>query len=230
MLNPSKNHISNDKIKDFPFFETTVQDSTSLFGGKNAYLLIKGSYQYHYLDDDPYPIPNGETDIKEGRFAMDSGDTYFLAKLQWGKYYWNGDKFNGDNAKECWVTDSSTTFKIPYMKNDADKSERRADNTMFKDWQVINTVNWRIGTDKEGYLIPTPVDSVLTGLPKITVYKPFDPNYHSTKSGKNKGQYYKHSVVLLKDFSIEAFMGDPTFSNSNDSDTKYTNIINEDYV
>ena len=28
---------------------------------------------YHYFDDDPYPIPEGESDISEGRFAMDAG-------------------------------------------------------------------------------------------------------------------------------------------------------------
>lgn len=223
MLNPSDNHFDNSDITKYPYFETTVQDSTALFGGKNAYLVISGSYKYHYFDDDPYPIPENESDISKGRYVMDVDDTYFLAKLQWGKYYWNGDKYNGLNAKECWVTDSNTTFKIPYLK-EGSISDRRADATMFKDMNIVNNVSWRIGTDKEGYLIPISEDYILNGLPKITVYKPYDPNY-----GRH-GQYYKHSVVLLKNFSIEAFIGDPTFSKTNDTDTKYTNIINEGFV
>lgn len=220
LLNPQDNHISNDKITNYPYFETVISDTTALFGGDNAYLVISGNYQYHYYYDDPYPIPIGESDISEGRYAMDAGDTYLLAKLNWGNLYWNGDS---------WTT-TDTTFKIPYMKETSSKKERRADATMFKDLKFVNTVNWRIGTDEQGYLITLPKDGVISGLPKLTVYKPFNPNYHSSKSGDNKGQYYKHHCVFLKDFRFKAIIGDPTFSNVNESDTVYTNVINNTYV
>jgi len=36
--------------------------------------------------------------------------------------------------------------------------------------------------------------------------------------------------VFLKDFDIKAIIGDPTFSDANDSDTVYTNIINDSFV
>ena len=58
---------------------------------------------------------------------------------------------------------------------------------MFKDIQFVNTVNWRIGTNEKGYLISLPDEGVISGLPILTIYKPFDPNYHSSKSGDNKG-------------------------------------------
>jgi hypothetical protein len=58
---------------------------------------------------------------------------------------------------------------------------------MFKDNKFINTVNWRVGTKETGYCIPISGDNVISGLPLLTVYKPFDPNYHSTKSGHNEG-------------------------------------------
>jgi hypothetical protein len=73
------------------------------------------------------------------------------------------------------------------MKDTADKKERRADATMFKNLKFINNVNWRIGTNEQGYLITLPKNGVISGLPTLTVYKPFDPNYHSSKSGKDKG-------------------------------------------
>ena len=116
------------------------------------------------------------------------------------------------------------------MRDDTSNDERRADATMFKDNQFINTVNWRIGTNEKGYLISLPDEGVISGLPILTIYKPFDPNYHSSKSGDNKGQYYKHSCVFLKDFQIKAIVGDPTYSNVNDTDTIYTNVINTGFV
>ena len=72
------------------------------------------------------------------------------------------------------------------MKDDVSKKDRRADSTMFKDLKFINTVNWRIGTNEQGYLITLPKNGVIGGMPTLTVYKPFDPNYHSVKSGKDK--------------------------------------------
>ena len=73
LLNPQRNHISNDNITQYPYLQTVVSDTTALFGGDNAYLIISGNYMYHYYDDDPYPIPEGESDISEGRYAMDAG-------------------------------------------------------------------------------------------------------------------------------------------------------------
>lgn len=220
MLNPDTNHISNADIEKYPYFQTTVTNTTALFGGNNAYLIISGNYYYHYFVDDPYPIPQSEADIREGRFAMDAGQTYLLCRLQWGNLYWNGTEW----------TATKSTFKLPYLLDNASESERRADATMFKNNQFCNTVNWRIGTSESGYAIKAPSDYIISGLPILTVFKPFDPNYHSSKSGDNKGQYYKHSVVFLKDFEIKAIIGDPTFSNKNDTDTEYSLNIDANYV
>mgnify|MGYP000294289415 FL=1 len=58
---------------------------------------------------------------------------------------------------------------------------------MFKDNEICNIVSWRIGTNEKGYAIKAPNTSIVSGLPILTVFKPFDPNYHSSKSGDNKG-------------------------------------------
>lgn len=223
MMNNNEHHIDNADIEKYPFFETTVADSTALYGGKNAYLIISGSYNFHYFTEDPYPIPESEADISEGRYAMDAGQSYLLCKLQLGTKYWNGSE---------WTTTAST-FKLPFLKDDASSDKRRADATMFIDNKFVNTVNWRIGTSDTGYCIPLFKDtdySLINGLPLLTVYKPFDPNYHSTKSGDDEGQHYKMNCVFLKDFKIKAIIGNPSYSDSNESDTVYTNTINEDYV
>lgn len=199
---------------------TNSSDFPALFGGDNSYLLIKGSYSYHYIHEDPYPIPQDEIDIAQGRYAMDAGQTYLKCKLQWGSLYWNGS---------AW-TSSNTTFNIPYIRDEASCEERRADATMFKDHEFINTVNWRIGTSNKGYLIPTPSSYVMNGLPMFTIYSPHTPNYHSCKSGSDEGEHYDHNRVFLKNFDIVAFVGDPTFKDLNDSDTVYTNVIDNNHV
>ena len=220
MLNPPENHIPNEQIENYPYFKTYATNSSALFGGSNSYLIISGDVIYHYMNEDPYPIPEGECDIREGRFAIDEGQAYILASLNWGSKYWNGTQ---------WVS-SKSSFKIPFIKEGASANERKADATMYKANAIPNTVSWRIGTKEKGYLIPMPSDEVITGLPILTVFKPFDPNYHSTKSGDNKGQHYKFNCVFLKDFGIKAIVSDPTFSDKNNTDTVYTNVINDDYV
>lgn len=220
MLNPPANHIPNEQIENYPYFQTVVTDTSALFGGENSYLIISGDVIYHYMNDDPYPIPEGECDIREGRYYIDEGQAYLLARLQWGSKYWNGSQWQ----------ESKCTFKIPFVKSGASNSERRADNTMYKANSIPNNVSWRIGTKEKGYLISMPSDEVISGLPVLTVFKPFDPNFHSSKSGKNKGQHYQFNCVFLKDFQIKAIVGDPSFSGNSDTDTVYTNIINDEFV
>ena len=216
LFNPHENHTASGTTWITP----NSGDLSCLFGGTNSYLLIKGSYSFHYVDEDPYPIPDEEIDISEGRYAMAQGQTYLTAKLQWGSQYWDGSGW----------TNSNTTFKVPYMRDDSSDNERRADATMFKDLEFINTVSWRIGTSEKGLLIPTPSNKVMVGLPQLTIYSPNDPDYYSTKSGDFEGKHYKHTRVFLKNFDIIAFVGDPTFSNANDTDTIYTNVIDNNHV
>ena len=217
MLNPvGQSHIPATDIVNYPYFETIPSETTALFGGENAYLVIQGSYSFHYMSEDPYPIPEDEIDISEGRYAMYPGQTYLLAKLQWGNQYWDGTE---------WVN-YDTTFKIDYIRDDTDDDKRRADATMYKHNEFVNTVSWRIGTSERGMLIKLPEGKIMSGIPKLTVYAPYTPEYFSTKSHDYEGRHYKHSVVFLKNFGIKAIIGDPTYSDLNDSNTVYTNIIN----
>lgn len=215
LINSESNHIGNDNITNYPYIETKPNiNTTALFGGDNAYLVISGSCNFHYFTDDPYPIPENESDISEGRYYLDEGEGYLLARLMWGSLYWNGSDW----------TSTPATFKIPYVRDDVGTEKRRADALMFKDNSFINSVSWRIGTKEKGYLIPMPSQSVISGLPIFTLYKPYNPTYHS------HGQYYKMNCVFLKDFQIKAIIGDPTYSGANDTDTTYTNIINDQFV
>ena len=217
LLNPTANHIQNEQMETKPFLESKTANLSAFFGGENAYLIISGSYLYHYQDDDPYPIPEGEVDIAEGRYAIDDNNGYMLAKLEWGGLYWNGSEW----------TSTSSTFPIRYLVSGASAGDRRADATMYKDIQIVSNVSWRYGINEKGYCIPVPPDRVIAGMPKITLYKPFDPNYHSVKSGSNKGRHYLHTRVFLKDFDIKAVVGDPTYSDRTQKDTVYSNSTSD---
>lgn len=221
LLNPDDDYyISNDNMLNYPYLQTKVSDTSALFGGDNTYLIISGSYYYSPYSEWAYPYDGENIDINEGRYAMDIEQTYLVCKLQWGDKYWNGTE---------WTTTSST-FKLPYMKANASKEERRADATMFKDLDIRNTVGWRIGTSEKGYVIKCPTDTLMEGVPILTLYKPFDPIYWSTKSGDYEGQWYKHHVVFLKDFEIKAIISDPTYSDNNDTNTEYSMVIDDKFV
>ena len=219
LTNPSQYHISNNDITRYPYIETKLSNSSTLFGGKNAYLLISGSYYYHIWDNHPIHATETNLDIDEGRFAMDENDTKLICKLQWGNLYWNGSE---------WTTTQST-FELPYME-ESDKNKRRADSTMCKDTTFVNKVSWRIGTSEQGYCVKCPTDYLLTDIPTLTIYKPYDPNMHSVKSGDNKGQHYPHRVVFLKDLKMKAVIGDPTYSDTQDDDTIYQRVVDENYT
>lgn len=219
---PDDYYISNDDITKYPYIQTSVTDTSALYGGDNTYLIISGSYWYSslVLDNKVQSLPysyEGITSKNDGYHA--SADDYHLTcKLQWGNKYWNGYE---------WTTTDST-FNLPYLKSTADIDEQRVKNTMWKDNEFRNNVSWRIGTSEKGYCIKCPTDTLMEGVPILTVYKPYDPDYHYGAS--DKGQAFKHLVVFLKDFDIQAVIGDPTFSDNNDTDTEYSMKIDDDYV
>jgi hypothetical protein len=216
-LNPDAHHITNDHITEYPYLESVASNLPALIGGANVHLIISGSYIFHYFDDDPYPIPEGEVDLSEGRYYMDPKEQYILAKLFWGGKYWNGKTWG---TTEC-------TFQIPYMKDSSTNDDRRADATMFKDLEIPNAVTWRMGTTEKGYAISMPDEStLLEGVPILTLYKPFDPDYRG-KDGGGVGQHYPHRCVFLKDFKFQAIVGDPSYSDVNSTDTEYTNDTTE---
>lgn len=200
-------HINNDAAESRPYLET-VADVTrsSLFGGDNAFLLIEGEVMFHNDPDTMYPIPIGEVDITFGKTAVNKANAYLLAKLTWGEWCWTGTQ---------WSKNAVVTFQIPLLKEN-----KRADDFFFKSNGIINTVTWRLGTDKRGYLIPMPEgDALVAGAPHLTLYKPMD---FMTVSGSQT------TFMALKNFKISPIIADPTFSDALDTDTIYSNVINKD--
>lgn len=212
MYNPETHHIENSDVLNYPFLQTKTNALPALVGGPNTYLVIQGSYCYHYLSDYPFPFPEGQVDISEGRYYMAREGQYIGAKLKWGDKYWAGGQ---------WVS-NECTFSILYMPDSSSDDDRRADATMFKNLEFVNDVLWSMGIDGKGVAIPMPTNGILLdGIPEFTLFKPFDPEY------VNHGKHYLHSCVFLKDFSFKAVVGDPSYSDVNSTDTEYTNNTEE---
>lgn len=115
-----------------------------------------------------------------------------------------GNKFwNGT----IWST-TDTTFKIFF--DDADTSHFIGKWTAIKD--NLNPLN---GVNASGYGIPITEADCLSGTPEFTLYTP-----KCVDSG------YRTDSVWIKDIKIEVETKDIW----NDSDTLYTNVVDEDYV
>jgi hypothetical protein len=132
---------------------------------------------------------------------------YLRCKLQQGDKWWDGEQ---------WTTTESI-FKLYFVKENTE--ELRADDNMFKELRIVNTVTWDMGLNETGYAIP--VSGVLTGTPKLTILNPMDFGGSSA---------YQTRMLALKNFKIRAAIGDPSYSDAMESDTEYTNIIDPDYV
>lgn len=220
LCNPPDHHISNEDTYNYPFIETEAAEMPALFGGENAYLVISGSYNFLSFERSAFPISLDNWDLENGRYAMWQEDCYLPCRLQWGNYYWNGN---------AW-TQAVSNFKLFYFPEESTRKERRADATMGKDIAYVNTVTWRLGADEKGYLIPMPTDLILMGKPHLTIFKPIDPRYVSEKTGDNKGEYYKHYYVFLKNFEMKAVICNPAISGEEETDTEYTNVIDASNV
>jgi len=194
----------------YPFVETNLPDTAALYGGDNAYYVISGSVIWDGATmNSNYPIDsaNEKVDINTGRKDISQPMAYIRCKLQQGSMYWDGEQW----------TSTETFFKLYFVKENTD--ELRADTKMFQELNIVNTVTWDMGLSVTGYAIP--VSGVMTGIPKLTILNPMD-------FGGASG--YQARMLALKNFKMKAVIGDPSYSDTMDTNTEYTNIINEDYV
>lgn len=206
---PVSNHIPNSAITQYPFLETTMNDTALVFGGENSYIVISGSIMFHEFNYYPYPVSKywlGNSG------TMRAGEGYLLCKLKWNNLFWNGTKW----------TESESTFQLKYIKDNASEDDRNAEAVFFRFNPIVNNVSWKIGSKEAGQMIPLPKDNLVGGVPVLTIYKPYDPDFGN--------ENLKPCCMFIKDFSMKAVVADPSLGDDNNSDTVYTNIINDKFV
>jgi hypothetical protein len=194
----------------YPYVETELADTAALYGGTNAYYVISGGVLWDgATKNSNYPIDSGseKIDINKGRKDISQPMAYLRCKLQQGDRWWDGEQW----------TSTESIFKLYFVKENSE--ELRADANMFKELKIVNNVTWDMGLSETGYAIHVP--GVLTGTPKLTILNPMD-------FGGSSG--YQARLLALKNFKIKAVIGDPSYSDTMDTDTEYTNIINPGYV
>lgn len=203
-INPLYNNyeITLESDEGLPLFELEVNNANPAFiGGENTHLIIQGSYLYMDRESEMY-IMEGYSN-KDDNFH--SKNLWIKAKLQYGNKYWDGEQ---------WTT-TDTCFKLPFYDNGS------TDHCINKEFPTKNTVNWDMGIDEDGYLIPLPENTVLDYKPTFTLYQP-----HRLDND------YRCDAVWLKNFDIKAVIAHPNkdMDMIDDSDTEYSNVINGNFV
>lgn len=127
---------------------------------------------------------------------------YIPCSLQVDNMYWNGSQ---------WIS-SFTVFNLPFDSGGQDA------HYIGKDFQIKNNIDYTMGLDIEGYSIPMPTEYVTKSKPYFSIYAP------PTVNGS-----HRVDAVWLKNFDIKCAL--PVDEKvDKDSDTEYTNIIDDDFV
>ena len=198
--------------KSYPMCTISVDKPGRLYGGDNAYIIISGNVVLSHNDNDAYD--KGSFDYgTHYKSSVWSKWEYIYCRLQWGGKYWDGDK---------WTT-TPCDFRL-YFDTAEDK---KMTECMYKSLQIRNTVRWWWGLEQSGCAIPVPPGEVLNDELKFLMYTPAQQYDDAGMGGQDDGRSY---WVWIKDFAMSAVIGNPDYSGSADTDTVYTNVINEAYV
>jgi hypothetical protein len=210
------NHAYDNEYKDYPAFQTTFKGSNAkLFGGKNTYLVISGDFYLGENDDDPFCKERYDWN-KKGNPHIPHDWMYVWCRLQWGQHWWNGDSWQGT---EC-------DFKLFF----GEEKDKKAGDVAYQAQAIRNTVKWWYGLDQSGTAInlsDLTADEILSSDVQFTMFMPMQ----QYSDDYNKGNHYLHShFIWLRDFSIKAEVGDPSYSGKNSTDTKYTDVIDSKFA
>lgn len=211
--NDNPNQYYNKYYKNLPMF-TLNYPTSSPIGGDNAYILITGNVvcsinraKSYILNDFTFPH------AKSYRSTVWEKRAYIWCQLKIGNLYWTGSTW----------TPVESDFKLYFL----DKN-KKATEVVYKDNQIKNTVSWWYGLNATGTAIPIPENTIISGNIQFTMYTPMQ-QYDDAQQSNGQDDMRSY-YIWLKDFSISAVIGDPTFSDKNNTDTEYSMIINDKSV
>ena len=214
----ARNPIKNEEVERFPYIKMKSTNANAL-GGEGAYLIIKGSVLYHDCNCTPFPLSDGADNNKLKR-AQDwkyASECYLPACLKWGNQYWNGDG---------WVS-SKVTFPLRWRDTTESREAQKNKNIYDKWFEFVDTAQSKYGCDEKGVYIPVPEDGNLSGGIEFEIYCPKDMKGNSRKNHWTGYDRYYSKVIMIKNFKLQAKISNGILNDKeNDSDTIYTNIIN----
>lgn len=218
----------------YPFITLKSTIDASIFGGMNAYLLINGSFCYHDKTETPFPLAgssdNGNLSRRDDCKMPEEG--YIWCMLRWGNNWWNGLEWQSTNCN----------FKLYFWDSTwvNDKDEKRYSNKEIfdVDFKFQNNAS-KFLEGEEGYYIPVPKNDNLEGTVDFIIYanrdmKGFSKRREWSPKGTYSDNYYSRyytRVMIIKNLSIIAKVANGRFNDAgNDSDTYYTNVIDNGSV
>lgn len=246
IFNESDNHLDHgnqnredEDCRNYQFFEYTTDAPVAFGGSDDAYIVIGGQILSHEDEYTPFPLTGAAEDgsklRREGDFKWNS-QFFNWCRLEFGGRYWNGITWQS----------SPCDFKLYFHKQDNGKTKVY---DYYDRWYDICSPNGETGWDQteKGYYIP--VDDVLTGKLKLTVYCQRDwwgrskndkwdgdsyTYWNGSKSRKLKdGKYsrYWNHVQCWKGFKVSFIMSNGLLDDEgNNTDTLYSNKLENDAV
>lgn len=214
----------------YPFVTLKSTVDASIFGGMDAYILINGSIRFHDELETPFPMagPNDNDNLNRKKDCKIPEEGFIWCMLRWGNMWWNGLDWQNNKCN----------FKLYFWDStwSSDKDEKRYDNLSIFD----NEFNFQNNASKylegeNGYYIPVPRDGNLEGTVDFIIYANRDmKGFSNRREWSPKGTFddnfysrYYNYVMIIKDLQISAKVANGRFNdNGNDSDTYYTNVIN----
>lgn len=196
-------------------FSTVTSEIPETFIGKNTMIVIKGSARFMDREKWMY-IP---TDYGNKKDSFDRRNLYIECKLKWGSYYYQNYTESGNSTTVIrpgqWVQ-RDTKFRLYFNASDTSHINN-------KDYSVLDTSgDYGLADLPTGYVIPLPEAATVQGsIPEFTIY---------TRNRINGD--YRLDAIWLKDFSIQLAIAKDSNVKADEweTDTQYTNVINEDYV
>ena len=211
--NEDPNQAYNRYYKHLPMF-TLDYPTTAPIGGYNAYIMITGSVvcsinrnKSYILNDFTFPH------AKSYKSTVWEKRAYIWCQLKVGNLYWNGKNW----------TQVESDFKLYFLDKD-----KKAPEVAYKDNNIKNTVSWWYGVSETGTAIPIPENTIISGNIKFTMYTPMQ-QYDDAQQSSGQDDM-RSFYIWLKDFKIKAVIGDPSFSDKNDTDTEYSMVIDDSSV
>lgn len=218
---------------DKPLF--TIPINLKQIYAKDFHLVIGGEVAIGRRIEELF-FPENDS-YGSGEWELDYSQLYIRARLYFNGKYWKGSNFNGNTTGE-WVSEPST-FNI-YLDADSTK------NFINKYFQIKNTVKWNQYLDAEGFDIPisdgklngTGEFSILSIDRRLAVEDTFYKGRFRKEDGGDEGtsttikisEGVEQEVYFIKDFGITLVTPSNEYVDNDNSDTEYSNVINDDYV
>ena len=207
----------NEDCRKYPFIRLRRFDS-SVFGGKDAYLLINGKQLSHDEQNTPFPISDGANNksLKRQPDKKYEEEGFLWCRMKWGSNYWNG---------EGWQT-TPTDFKLRYWTGN---STIRVRNYYDKFFDFADTASKSMVKGAKGYYLTCPQNGNLAGEAEFIIYCNRDlwgkSNHGHWHSSNRYSRYYNY-VQVLSDLTMTAEISNGILDDmENDTDTTYTNVI-----